>query len=688
MFLATHGVLRRSSAFVPPVFADTYSFEYDGVSDYLDVGNPTSLQITGQLSISAWFKTTYAGGTQVIVGKDGISGTNKRAYMLFWSGSSSSVKFFVFTSSTDFEQAVSTSTVNDGNWHHVLAVNDGTNLKIYIDGVLEDTNVGGGGTIDNGSATDFYIGRREGLNNLYKAFWNGSIDEVAVWNSDQSANASTIYNSGVPNDISSLNPVSHWREENGSWDGSNWTVTDAGSGGNNATSVSMTSASRTSDVPLFDNKSFEYDGVADYLEGTTTYSDLNAVSRATFSLWVKPSLTGTQVLSRLSNSTSSTAFVYQLFVLSTGEINMQIGDTTKRARTGTSVLTADTWSHVLVTYDGSLSGGSKTKIFINGVDSTSSDVTSATSLDNASYALQIGRRDFGTSLSYLGFINEFSIWAGTDLRDDVSTIYNSGVANDLNNNGLTAPTTWLRAESSTWDGSKWTIDDENSSYQLESNNMTSDSRTSDVPIFNSRSLEFDGISDYVSFSSISLPSEFTISAWVKPTNIGSNTSTIVNSGTSSANRIGIYDANSLQFKLGGSNVFLNEAGGNDFLENVWQHILIVRDSSNNITAFRNGSSFGTSVSNSNTGTFDSLFRFNNVAYSSGGLDEFAIWNTDQSSNISNIYNNGIPDSLSIYSPIHWYRADGDTPPTLTDNGSGGNNATMHNFSTFSTDVPT
>ena len=30
----------------------------------------------------------------------------------------------------------------------------------------------------------------------------------------------------------------------------------------------------------------------------------------------------------------------------------------------------------------------------------------------------------------------------------------------------------------------------------------------------------------------------------------------------------------------------------------------------------------------------------------------------------------------------------DTSPTLTDNGSGGNDGTMESFSTFSTDVPT
>ena len=76
-------------------------------------------------------------------------------------------------------------------------------------------------------------------------------------------------------------------------------------------------------------------------------------------------------------------------------------------------------------------------------------------------------------------------------------------------------------------------------------------------------------------------------------------------------------------------------------------------------------------------------------YFQGNIDEVAVWNSDQSSNISSIYNGGIPTDLSSLSPLSWWRCgDGDTAPTLTDNGSGGNNGTMENFSTFSTDVPT
>jgi len=74
----------------------------------------------------------------------------------------------------------------------------------------------------------------------------------------------------------------------------------------------------------------------------------------------------------------------------------------------------------------------------------------------------------------------------------------------------------------------------------------------------------------------------------------------------------------------------------------------------------------------------------------GGIDEVSVFTSELSqSNITSIYNSGVPNDISSLSPLSWWRCgDGDTAPTLTDNGSGGNNGTMTNFSTFSTDVPT
>lgn len=63
----------------------------------------------------------------------------------------------------------------------------------------------------------------------------------------------------------------------------------------------------------------------------------------------------------------------------------------------------------------------------------------------------------------------------------------------------------------------------------------------------------------------------------------------------------------------------------------------------------------------------------------GNIDETAIWDNDQSANISTISATPLND-LSSFNPISWWRmGDGDVFPTLTDNGSGGNSGIMTNM---------
>ena len=218
-----------------PSFTNTKSIALDGVDDKVDCGNPSSLQITGNITLSAWFNTSSS-NTQTIIGKDSINSNTRSFLLLVISGV---VRFTIFQSNSS-SLIDGTSTVNDGNWHHVLAVNDGTDLKIYVDGVLEGTNSGGGGTIDNGTS-DFNIGSRDASHQSIR--FNGTIDEVAVWNSDQSANASAIGGT-IPTDLSAYNPLSWWRCGDGD---TSPTLTDNGSGGNNGTMENFTTFS--TDVP-------------------------------------------------------------------------------------------------------------------------------------------------------------------------------------------------------------------------------------------------------------------------------------------------------------------------------------------------------------------------------------------------------------------------------------------------------
>lgn len=220
-----------------PSFSNIKSVLLDGVDDYVDIGNPASLQITGALTLSAWIKTTDSSVYELIIGKDSIS-TGTRSYMLYKIGPKA--RFLIFNSSS-YEYVESNFNITDGNWHHIMGVNDGVDLKIYIDGNLDVTNVGGGGTILNGTSP-FNIGRRASAP-ANRGYFTGNIDEVAVWNTDQSANASAI-GSTIPTDLSTYNPISWWRCGDGD---TSPTLTDNGSGGNNGTMANFTTFSI--DVP-------------------------------------------------------------------------------------------------------------------------------------------------------------------------------------------------------------------------------------------------------------------------------------------------------------------------------------------------------------------------------------------------------------------------------------------------------
>ena len=96
---------------------------------------------------------------------------------------------------------------------------------------------------------------------------------------------------------------------------------------------------------------------------------------------------------------------------------------------------------------------------------------------------------------------------------------------------------------------------------------------------------------------------------------------------------------------------------------------------------------------SGTLSFDQIGRYaesSSLMYN-GLMDEVSIFNSELSSSVvSAIYNSGAPADLTSYSPVGWWRMgdnDSGTGTTITDQGSGGNDATLVNGSTFSTTVP-
>ena len=244
MFLATHGVLRRESAYTPPVLSDIYSFEYDGVADVLDLG---SVKPSGAMTISYWFKGRSTGGSVSMFGNSGNSGS--RGYAMgvnnasLWyfqiASSSTATKFTTYTFSNDLTK-----------WYHLTGVYSPSNyVRLYIDGYqVSETTSGVPSSQYTGNSLTTKIGNR-GDGGSFGRFI-GVLDEPAIFDYAMTpAQVLSLYGTGVPTDISSLSPFGWWRAENGTWNGSNWSVTDLGSNASNATSSSMTISSRVTDVP-------------------------------------------------------------------------------------------------------------------------------------------------------------------------------------------------------------------------------------------------------------------------------------------------------------------------------------------------------------------------------------------------------------------------------------------------------
>jgi Concanavalin A-like lectin/glucanases superfamily len=156
---------------------------------YVDLGNPASLDFgTVDWTVSAWFKTGMTGtgddNKGTIFAKGGDSGGGHR-YCLIMSEVTEGVISLVTDDNATKVVVDSTSVTNNDEWHSVVGQRDGTELNIFIDGLLEGTGTASAdydlsGTVQHNA----YIGAvtNNGDASLYKLFI-GLLDDVRVYDS-------------------------------------------------------------------------------------------------------------------------------------------------------------------------------------------------------------------------------------------------------------------------------------------------------------------------------------------------------------------------------------------------------------------------------------------------------------------------------------------------------------------------
>ncbi len=244
-----------------PSFSNVYSFEFDGVDEYINAdldGTSTGGVLAAadsdvEVGVSLWFKlNTSASNTGVGIFTWGTQNdpTDGTPFMYLKQRAGFRIQTYVdgATSNTLF--------LNSGQWYNYIltrSASDNT-WRSYIDGVEFATRDDGGAISHRStSAKEIFLGSG------YSGYAGCNIDEFAVWNTHLNTSAVTeIYNSGVPNNLNTLSnasaPVAWFRMgENATFSNpggvGDWTLTNQGTGSNNATSNNIEEADRKENVP-------------------------------------------------------------------------------------------------------------------------------------------------------------------------------------------------------------------------------------------------------------------------------------------------------------------------------------------------------------------------------------------------------------------------------------------------------
>lgn len=176
------------------------AYQFDGTNDWINIGSTSDLEITGDITVSAWVKTPsswpsvykdyqiYTRNTEYVSTIYGVNLylndphlSSRRFGFILKTGSNSWGNDFV-TSSTSLQL---------NTWYFVVGVREGNLVKIYVNGNLEGTDVGSSSPINYGATPNASIGQKD---NLSASWFKGVIDDVRIYKRALSASdIQTLY---------------------------------------------------------------------------------------------------------------------------------------------------------------------------------------------------------------------------------------------------------------------------------------------------------------------------------------------------------------------------------------------------------------------------------------------------------------------------------------------------------------
>jgi hypothetical protein len=152
------------------------ALNFNGTTDYVRITDDSEIEGLTQLTVSAWVKSAIpnkAVGTNYI-----INDHDSSSFYLAWT-QGEDVSFHVYNNAAANGGGQYSDGILDTNWHHVVGVYNGTDIRVYVDNVLGDV-VGTWSDPIRTTSSSLDISSSG-------ASWNGKIDEVRIYSRALSA---------------------------------------------------------------------------------------------------------------------------------------------------------------------------------------------------------------------------------------------------------------------------------------------------------------------------------------------------------------------------------------------------------------------------------------------------------------------------------------------------------------------
>jgi len=467
-----------------------YNFDITGSGQLIDLGGSNlwsnilvGTNRTGVATVSYWIKgpipawnRTYEMG---VSGQDLLrSASAQKLYYRFGSGP---YRRWNMPTGVDLDAS---------NWLHIVLVfkagsvtdasgvaagNGVEDVDLFVNGDLcsEDYLVPGASTSTWGAGG-------YGIRN-YSGATMTERSNAQIWNSElTSSQIETLYNNGSPYIGTQPQPsnLQGWWKLNASatFDGSNWSIPDDSQNSNAGTSSGMTAAnlvqSTLNITTPYSRYALDLDGTNDYITTNNVPSQLNTVS---LSIWVKRdgnqnSSAGVFGVRNTGVGSGNFGVCWDLaFNTTTNKIEFRVGDTGYNTVIQNSVMTDNTWTHVVGVAD-----GANMFLYINGVKQTDTN-TYSTPIETPSNEIFIGAQgSLPTTYEFKGSLSNASVFNIGLSQAQVTELYNSGKPSNLDSFSAYSNLVswWQLGENSSFDGTNWTVLDEKGTNNGTSVNMT------------------------------------------------------------------------------------------------------------------------------------------------------------------------------------------------------------------------